>query len=123
MNLAKITRTCENILHKRQTDKTGMIRDPRVYVGFIFDLMFCRSLFFAVFVFWFMFSAIMKVFRYFRDRNILYAKYPPISDSTDNLLRTIFRKFCVFPFKNLSENLIPDKRRYFVMNIPLARTV
>ena len=62
MNLAKITRTCESILHKRLTDSTGIIPDPRIYVGFIFDPIFCRSLFFAVFVFDSCFPRLWKFF-------------------------------------------------------------
>ena len=53
----------------------------------------------------------MKFFRQFWDRNILWAKSPPISGSTDDLLRTIFGKLCVFPVIQLSENWIIDKRR------------
>ena len=52
--------------------------------------------FLCSFVFWFMFSAIVKIYRYFWDRNILWAKSPPISGRTVDLLRTIFGKFCVF---------------------------
>ena len=60
-----------------------------------------------------MFSAIVKVFRYFWDRNILRAKSPPISGRTGDLLRTIFGKFSVFPVNHLSENWIAAKRRDF----------
>ena len=51
-------------------------------VGMMVDLMIWSSLFFAVFVFWFMFSAILKVFRTLWDRNIHSAKSPPISGLT-----------------------------------------
>ena len=80
-----MTRTCERILQKRQLSCTGIFRDLRIYGGLIVDLMIWSPLFFAVFVFWFMFSAIVKVFRYFWDRNILWALSPPISGRTDDL--------------------------------------
>ena len=47
------------------------------------------------------------------DRNILWAKSPHISGRTDDLLRTIFGTFCVFPVNHLSENLITTKRKEF----------
>ena len=72
MDLAQITRTYEIILQKRQLPCKGTALDLRIYGGLIVDLMIWSSLFVAVFVFWFMVSAIVKVFRYFWDRNILY---------------------------------------------------
>ena len=69
-----------------------------------FDLTIWKFLFFSGFVFWFLFSAIVKVLRYFWDRNILWAKLPPISGRTDDLLRTIFGKFYVCPVNHLLEN-------------------
>ena len=118
MNLAKMTRTYEIILQKRKLSCKGIARDLRIYGGFIVDLMIFSSLFFAVFLFWFMFSAIVKVFRYFRDRNILWAKSPPISGITGDLLRRIFGKFCVFPVIHLSENWIANKKEIFSSIFP-----
>ena len=112
-NLPKMTRTCEIILQKRQLSYTDISRDLRINGGLIVDLMIWKFLFFSVFVFWFMFSAFMKVFRYFWDRNILWAKSSPISDRTDDLLRTIFENFCVFPVNHLLENWFTAKRRDF----------
>ena len=80
MNLAQITKTYKIILEKRQLLCKGIGRDLRIYGGLIVDLM--SPLFCTVFVFWFMFYAIVRVFRYFWDRNILLAKYPPISGRT-----------------------------------------
>ena len=100
-----MTRTYEIILQKRQLSWNGIACDLRIYGGLIVDLMIWSSLFFAVFVFWFMFSAIVKVFRYFWDRNILWAKYPPISGNTGDLLRRIFGKFCVFSCQSLVREL------------------
>ena len=84
-NLAKMTRTCESILQKRQLLRTEISRDLRINGGLIVDLMVCSSLFVAVFV------VLIHVFRdcesfcYFWDRNILLAKSPPISGRTDDL--------------------------------------
>ena len=50
------------------------------YDGFILDMMIQCSILIAVFVFWFMFSSIVKGFRYFWDCNILEGKSPSISD-------------------------------------------
>ena len=113
MNLAKITSTCERILQMWQFSRTGIPRDLRVYGGLIIYLMIWNTLFFAVFMFWFMFSAIVKVFSYFWDRNILWAKYPSISGRTGDLLLRIFGKVCVLPVNHLSENWITAKRRDF----------
>ena len=108
-----MTRTYEIITQKQQLSRKGIARDLRIYGGLIVDLMIWSSLFFAVFMFWFMFSAIVKVFRYFWDRNILWVKSPPISDRSGDLLGRIFGKFCVFPVNHLSENWITAKMRYF----------
>ena len=108
-----MTRTYEIILMKRQLSCKDIARDLRIYGGLIVDLMLWSSLFFAGFVFWFMISAIVKVFRYFWDRNIIWAKSPPISGRTCDLLRRIFGKFCVFPVNHLSDNWITAKRRDF----------
>ena len=101
-----MTKTYEIILMKRQLPCEGITRDPRIYGWLIFDLMIWSSIFFAVFVFWFMFSAIVKVFRNVLDRNILWAKSPPIVGRTGDLLSRIFGNFCVFPLNHLSENWI-----------------
>ena len=104
-----MTRTYDIIRKKRQLSCKGIVRDLRIYGGLIVDLILWGSLFFAGFVFWFMFSAIVKVFR----NNIIWAKYPPISGRTCDLLRRIFGKFCVFTVNHLSENWITAKRRDF----------
>ena len=108
-----MTRTYEIILQTRQLSWKGIARFLRIYGGLMVDLVIWSSLFFAIFVFWFMFSAIVDVFRYFWDRNILWVKYPPICDRTGDLLRRIFGRFCVFLVNHLSENWITDKRRVF----------
>ena len=117
MNLAQMTRTYEIILQKRQLSPKGIARDLRIYGGLIVDLMIWSSLFFEVFVFWFMFSAIVNVFLYFWNRNIIWAKSPPISDRTGDLLRRIVRKFCVFLVNHLSEKWITAKRRDLLSSI------
>ena len=108
-----MTRIYEIILQKQQLSCKGIVHDLRIYGWLIVDLMIWSSFFFAVFLFWFMYSAIMKVVRYFWDRNILWAKFPPISGRTGDLLRRIFEKFCVFPINHLSENWITARRRDF----------
>ena len=113
MNLAQMTTTYEIIRKKRQLSCKGIIRDLQIYGGLIVDLMLWSSLFFAGFVFWLMFSAIVKVFRYFSDRDILWAKFLNISGRTCDLLRRIFGKFSVFPVNHLPENWITVKRRDF----------
>ena len=60
-----MTRTYEIIRKKRQLSCKCIARDLRIYGGLTGDLILWGSLFFAGFVFWFMFSAIVKVFRYF----------------------------------------------------------
>ena len=112
-NLAQMTRTYEIILQKRQLSCKGIACDLRIYSVLIVDLMIWSSLYFAVFVFWFMFSAIVKVFRYFWNCTILWAKSLPISGRTGDLLRWIFEKFCVFPVNHLSENWITAEKRIF----------
>ena len=92
-----MTRTYEIILQKRQLSCKVIAPDSRIYGGLIVDLMICNSFFFAVFVFWFAFSAIVKGFPYFCDRSIFWAKVPPIFDRTGR----IFGKFCVFPVNHL----------------------
>ena len=110
-NLAQKTKTYEIILQERQLSCKGIARDLRIHGGLIVDLMIWSYLFIAVFVFWFMFSAIVKVFRYFWDSNTLWAKPLPISCRTGDLLRRIFGKFYVFTVNDLSENSITAKRR------------
>ena len=56
---------------------------------------------------------IVKVFRYFLDRNIISAKSPTISGRTGDLLLTMFGKFYVPSVNHLSENQITAKRRVF----------
>ena len=109
MNLAQMTRTYEIMLKKRQLSCKGIARDLRIY-----------GLLIVVFVFWFIFSTVVEVFRYFWDRNIPWAKSPPISGRTSDLIRKIFGKFCVFPVNHFSENWITAKRRIFFINILLA---
>ena len=105
MNLAQLTRTYEIILKKRQLSCKGIALDLRIRGGLIVDLMIGSSLFFAVFVFWFMFFVIGKDFRYFWDRNIPSVKSPLISGRTGDLLRRIFRKFCIFFCESLVREL------------------
>ena len=113
MNLVQMTKTCERILKKRQLSCKGIAQDIRIYSGLIVDRIIWSSLFFAVFVFRFIFSTIVKIFRYFSDRNILGVKSPPFSGRTGNLLPTISGTFCVFPVNHLSANLITAQRRDF----------
>ena len=51
-----MTRTYEIILQKRQLSCKGIAHDIRIYCGLIVDLMSWSSLFFVVFVFWFMYE-------------------------------------------------------------------
>ena len=109
-NLAQMTRTNEIILQKRQLPCKGIARDLRIYGGLIIDLLI-RFLFFAVFVFIFMFSAIVKVFRYFWiatsfERNL---RLFPIEAT----VAIYYARFCVFPVNCLSENWFTEKRRDF----------
>ena len=113
MNLEQMTTTYEIIHKKRQLSCKGIARDLQIYGGLIVDLLLWKYLFLAGFVFWFMFSAIFKVVRYFLDRNILWAKFPNISGRICDLLRRIFGKISVFPVNHLSENWITAKRRDF----------
>ena len=61
-----MTRSCGKILQKWQLTCTGTAPDLRIYGGLIVNLMIWSSLLYAVFMFWFIFFAIVKVFRYFR---------------------------------------------------------
>ena len=108
-----MTTTYEIICKKQQLSCKGIARDLRIYGGLSVDLMLWKYLFFAGFVIWFMFSAIVKVFRYFSDRNILWANFPNISGRICDSLHRIFGRFCVFPVNHLSENWITVKRRDF----------
>ena len=114
-----MTRTCESILQKRQLSCTDISRDLRIYGGLIVDLMVWSSFFFAVFVFWFMFSAIVKVFCYFWDRNILWAKSPPISCRTDDFYARFSKGFVFFLSITCQRTGLLLKEEIFVINIPL----
>ena len=63
-----------------------------------------------------MFPAIVKVFRYFFGVNILFAKSPPISDRSGDLLRKIFGE--CFGFSWQSEKWITAKTRDFCRQYP-----
>ena len=117
LNLAHLTRTYEIILQQRHLSCKGIARDLRIYAGLIVDLMIWSSLFIVVFVFWFISFAIVNVFRYFWDRNILRAKSPPICDRTGDLLCRMFGNFCVFPVNHLPENWITAKRTNFLISL------
>ena len=81
-----------------------------------------RFPFFVVFVFWLIFSAIMNVFCYFWDRNILGAKSPPISGRSGDLLRTIFGKLCVFlSITSQRTGLLLRKRGFWHQHSPSTK--
>ena len=121
---SKMSKTCEKILQKPKLSCTGISRVLLIYVGLTVDLMIWSSLFFAVFVFWFIFSAIVEVFCYFWDRSILWVNSPPIPGRTGDLLSTNFRNFCVFFFQSIicqrTGSLL--KEEFFDIGIPHART-
>ena len=96
-----MTRNYEIFLQKWQLSCKGITRDLQIYGGLIVDLIIWSSLFFAVFVFLFMFSAIGKVFRYFLGRDILWMKSPPISGRTCDLLRRILGEILCFSCQSL----------------------
>ena len=116
-----MTRTYDIIPQKRPMSCKGIVRDLRIYGGLIVDLMIWSNLFFAGFMIWFLFSAIIKVFRYFWDRNILWAKYPPISGITGDYYAGFSGSFVFFLSITCQRTGLLLKKRFFVIDIPLAR--
>ena len=133
MNLAKMTRTCERILQKRQLASTSIVRDLWMNGWLIVDLMIWSSLFLTVFL-WFdlCFPCVRKLFVTFgiatsfernlhlfpvKFKHILFHIY--ISSRTGVLLRTIFGKFCLFLSINCQKTGLLE---IFVSNIRLARS-
>ena len=100
-----MTRIYEIILQKQQLSCKGIVHDLRIYGWLIVDLMIWSSFFFAVFLFWFMYSAIMKVVRYFWDRNILWAKFPTYFRKNWRFITQDFRKVLCFSYQSLVREL------------------
>ena len=61
----------------------------------------------------------MKVFREFRDRNIVLAKSPFVSGRTGSLLRTNSGKCCVFPVIISPKTRLQIKKDIFLVNTSL----
>ena len=65
----------------------------------------------------------MKFFGKFRDRIIILAKSPFVSDRCGDLLRSTCGMRGVFPVIYQFENCIADKRSSFFVNILMRRTL
>ena len=89
-------------------------RDIRIYDIIIVRLVLWYYFISSDFMFWLMFSAIMKVFCTFGDHNIVLTKSPFVSGRTSHLSRKTCGHHCIFPANYQSENWIADKRKYFL---------
>ena len=69
-------------------------RDLRIYDWLIVVLVLWNCLYIVACVNWYTFTVIMKVFRKFRDRNIVLPMPPFVSGRTCDLLRTTCGKGC-----------------------------